>query len=86
MFLMLRELLSRRLSFHFEKSISCQLILGKSAYGVADGLSIDVWIGMPPLKNYRYPWTIDDSSSAGDKIMELLVDLLEKGSIPKRDP
>jgi hypothetical protein len=55
------------------------------AYGVASGLSIDVWIGMPPLKNYRYPWTIDDSSSAGDKVLELLEDLLEKGSIPKRE-
>jgi hypothetical protein len=56
------------------------------AYGVAGGLSIDVWIGMPPSRNYRYPWMIDDSPSAGDKVSELLEDLLRKGSIPKREP
>lgn len=46
------------------------------AYGLPDGVYIDVWIGKPPNPTYREPYTIINSLEAGQKVRSLLEELI----------
>jgi hypothetical protein len=47
------------------------------AYGLPGGVYIDVWIGKPPNPTYREPFTVANSTEAGEKVRSLLEELIK---------